>query len=100
MGAKRRQEGPKRAPRWPKRAPEEAWKAKNAKSKNVEKPLVFIMFGGSWAPQEGPKGALLEPLGELLGDLGATWGGLVGSQVIAKLFKRGLSEFKRGLSEV
>ena len=55
MGPKRRQEGPKRAPRWPKRAPKDAWKAKNAKSKNVKKPLVFIVFGASWAPQDGPQ---------------------------------------------
>ena len=68
MGPKRRQEGPKRAPRWPKRAPKEAWKAKNVKSKNVEKLVAFIGF---WPPGL-PK---MEPFGWLPGDFGTTWGG-------------------------
>ena len=64
----------------------------NAKSKNIKKPTVFIVSGASWPLQEGPKGVRLEPFGRLPDDFGATWGGLVGSQVIAKLFKPGLSQ--------
>ena len=43
-GGKRRQKGPKRPPRWPKRTPEEGKMSKNAKCKNVKKPMVFIVF--------------------------------------------------------
>ena len=92
MGAKRRQEGPKRPPRWPERAPVEAKMTKNAKCKNVKKTFGFHWFLVSWAPQVAPEGGHLGPLGRLPGDLGATWGGLVGSQVIAELFKPGLSQ--------
>ena len=68
--------GSKSAP-GPKRAPKEVWKATNAKNKNIKKPVVLSEFGASWLPQEGSKGARLEPLGGLLGDLRAIWGGLV-----------------------
>ena len=88
--------GARRAPRGtqddPRGLQRRSGKPKMRKAKTLKKQMVFIVFGASWPPQEGSKGAHLEPLGELPGDLGATWGGLVGSQVIAKLFKRGLSE--------
>ena len=72
-GPKRDQEGPKRAPRGPKTGPKEAWKEKNAKSKNVKKPLVFIGFWPPGRPKMAPKRVtwshlggcqvILEPLG-------------------------------------
>ena len=63
MEAKRRQEGPKRPPRWPERVPVEAKMAKNAKCKNVKKPLVFIGFWPPGRPRWPPKGVIRGHLG-------------------------------------
>ena len=54
--------------------------------------MVLVSFWSLLGAPGGSKGAHLEPLWGLLGDSGATWGGLVGSQVIAKLFKPSLSQ--------